>query len=224
MKKINKKLMIILLSGFVLMTGCKNSNTISPKDVASKTTSEETPITSDKPEINESNKEEKLTGTVAETNTQTVLAEVQTPEEKITNYVNDINNSIDSESIKENAIKKFIILTDFIFYDTEINGIKFNDLKEETKEDVYNAFCNIDALIMTFSPDYKENIGEKYEVVKDFTSKTYYNALDKIREAIGDEKYDKVKEIKDNTKEKIKDGTDNAKEYIKKKYENWRDR
>ena len=31
---------------------------------------------------------------------------------------------------------------------------------------------------MTFSPDYKENIGEKYEIVKDFTSKTYYNALD----------------------------------------------
>mgnify|MGYP002427709202 FL=1 len=115
-------------------------------------------------------------------------------------------------------------MVDFIFYDKDINGIKFTDLKEETKEEVYSTFCDIDALIMTFSPDYKENIGEKYEVVKDFTSKTYYNALDKIREAIGDEKYDKVKEIKDNTKEKIKDGTDNAKEYIKKKYENWRDR
>ena len=130
----------------------------------------------------------------------------------------------DYENVKKYGREFFIKMVDFIFYDKDINGIKFTDLKEETKEEVYSTFCDIDALIMTFSPDYKENIGEKYEVVKDFTSKTYYNALDKIREAIGDEKYDKVKEIKDNTKEKIKDGTDNAKEYIKKKYENWRDR
>ena len=130
----------------------------------------------------------------------------------------------DYENVKKYGREFFIKMVDFIFYDKDINGIKFSDLKEETKEEVYNTFCDIDALIMTFSSDYKENIGEKYEVVKDFTSKTYYNALDKIREAIGDEKYDKVKEIKDNTKEKIKDGTDNAKEYIKKKYENWRDR
>ena len=40
--------------------------------------------------------------------------------------------------------------------------VTLGEKKEETKEDVYNAFCNIDALIMTFSPDYKENIGEKY--------------------------------------------------------------
>ena len=130
----------------------------------------------------------------------------------------------DYENVKKYGREFFIKMVDFIFYDKDINGIKFSDLKEETKEEVYNTFCDIDALIMTFSPDYKENIGEKYEVVKDFTSKTYYNALDKIREAIGDEKYDKVKEIKDNTKEKIKDGADDAKEYIKKKYENWRDR
>lgn len=113
-------------------------------------------------------------------------------------------------------------MVDFIFYDKEINGIKFNDLKEETKEEIYSTFCDIDQLIMTFTPNYKENIGEKYEIVKDFTTKTYYNSLNKIKDSIGEENYNKIKDIKDTTKEKIKDSANNAKEYINKKYENWR--
>lgn len=239
MKRINKKLMIILLSGFVLMTGCKNSNTISPKDVASKTTSEETPITSNKPEINESNKEEKPTETIAETNTQNVSIEVQTPEEKITNYVNDINNSIDSESIKENAIKKFIILTDFIFYDTEINGIKFNDLKDSTKKEILDIYFTIDSKIETKFPDYKESIADKYNIATNYLKNKYVEISDKLKEKtmekIGEDNYNNISETnkeiteqdKENLqimKEKVEETTDKAKTKVKNWYEDLKNR
>ena len=65
-------------------------------------------------------------------------------------------------------------------------------------------------------------IGEKYEIVKDFTTNIYYTSLDKIKEAIGEEDYNKIKEIKDSAKEKISDGIEDAKQYIIKKYEDFR--
>lgn len=244
MGKNKRKMMIAYLSlASTLLAGCNSNNNINQNttEYTNKTTSEVTTeimtteaSTQMTEEITttENTTEEKTTeNTTEEMTTEEITTESKSVDDEIIDNINDDKNKIelyvtkeDYENVKKYGREFFIKMVDFIFYDKDINGIKFSDLKEETKEEVYNTFCDIDALIMTFSPDYKENIGEKYEVVKDFTSKTYYNALDKIREAIGDEKYDKVKEIKDNTKEKIKDGTDNAKEYIKKKYENWRDR
>ena len=226
MEKNKRKMMIAYLSlASTLLAGCNSNNNINQNttEYTNKTTSEVTT------EIMTTEASTQMTEEI--TTTEEVTTESKSVDDEIIDNINDDKNKIelyitkeDYDNVKKYGREFFIKMVDFIFYDKDINGIKFSDLKEETKEEVYSTFCDIDALIMNFSPDYKENIGEKYEVVKDFTSKTYYNALDKIREAIGDEKYDKVKEIKDNTKEKIKDGTDNAKEYIKKKYENWRDR
>ena len=235
MEKNKRKMMIAYLSlASTLLAGCNSNNNINQNttEYTNKTTSEITTeiiTTETSTQMTEGittteNTTEKMT-------TEEVTTESKSVDNEIIDNINDDKNKIelsitkeDYENVKKYGREFFIKMVDFIFYDKDINGIKFSDLKEETKQEVYSTFCDIDALIMTFSPDYKENIGEKYEIVKDFTSKTYYNALDKIREAIGDEKYDKVKEIKDNTKEKIKDGTDNAKEYIKKRYENWRDK
>ena len=220
MEKNKRKMMIAYLSlASTLLAGCNSNNNINQNttEYINKTTSE---ITT-----------EIITTETSTQMTEEVTIESKSVDDEIIDNINNDKNKIelsitkeDYENVKKYGREFFIKMVDFIFYDKDINGIKFSDLKEETKQEVYSTFCDIDALIMTFSPDYKENIGEKYEIVKDFTSKTYYNALDKIREAIGDEKYDKVKEIKDNTKEKIKNGTDNAKEYIKKRYENWRDK
>ena len=221
MKNNKRKLLLTyLLLSSISLSACKSQNKEIINDVTVTTTTEinTTEMTT---EYTTENIENISTDTTESTSVdEQILNIINSDKEVIEYYV----STEDIENVKKYGKEFFIKMVDFIFYDTEINGVKFNDLKEETKQEIYDTFCNIDALIMMVAPDYKENIGEKYEVVKDFTSKTYYNALDKIREAIGDEKYDKVKEIKDNTKEKIKDGTDNAKEYIKKKYENWRDR
>lgn len=235
MEKNKRKMMIAYLSlASTLLAGCNSNNNINQNttEYINKTTSEITTeiiTTETSTQMTEGittteNTTEKMT-------TEEVTTESKSVDNEIIDNINNDKNKIelsitkeDYENVKKYGREFFIKMVDFIFYDKDINGIKFSDLKEETKQEVYSTFCDIDALIMTISPGYKENIGEKYEIVKDFTSKTYYNALDKIREAIGDEKYDKVKEIKDNTKEKIKNGTDNAKEYIKKRYENWRDK
>lgn len=236
MKNNKRKLMIAYLSlASTLLASCSSNNNIQQntteyinKNTTGAVTTEisttETSIEVTEKLTNTENSTEELT-------TEKTTTQSSSIDEQIMDNINDDKNRIelyitkeDYENVKKYGREFFIKMVDFIFYDKDINGIKFTELKEETKEDVYNTLCDIDALIMTFSPDYKENIGEKYEIVKDFTSKTYYSALDKIKEAIGDEKYDKVKEIKDNTKGKIKDGADNAKKYIKKRYENWRDK
>ena len=87
----------------------------------------------------------------------------------------------------------------------------------------------MDELISSVSPDYKENLSNKYELVKDFTKEKYYYSLDKIKEYIGEEKYDKIGELKDSTKEKItnfkddhQDEIDNAKEKIEEKSDEYK--
>lgn len=238
MEKNKRKMIIAYLSlASTLLAGCNSNNNINQNttEYINKTTNEITTeiITTEASTTTEIKEELTTTENITETETteEIIAQETDSSDEQIINELNNDKNNIelyitqnDIENVKTYGKAFFIKTVDFIFYDKDINGIKFNDLKEETKEDVYNAFCNIDALIMTFSPDYKENIGEKYEVVKDFTSNVYYSSLDKIKQSIGEENYNKIGEIKDNAKEKIKEGTDNAKEYIKEKYENWRDR
>ena len=246
MEKNKRKMMIAYLSlASTLLAGCNSNNNINQNTteyINETTTSEITTeiiTTEASTQMTEGSTtteiKEELTTTENITETETteeiIAQEINSSDEQIINEMNNDKNNIelyitqnDIENVKTYGKAFFIKTVDFIFYDKDINGIRFNDLKEETKEDVYNAFCNIDALIMTFSPDYKENIGEKYEVVKDFTSNVYYSSLDKIKQSIGEENYNKLGEIKDNAKEKIKEGTDNAKEYIKEKYENWKDK
>lgn len=246
MEKNKRKMMIAYLSlASTLLAGCNSNNNINQNTteyINEKTTSEITTeiitteaSTQTTEESTTTEIKEELTTTENITETETteeiIAQETNSSDEQIINEMNNDKNNIelyitqnDFENVKTYGKAFFVKTVDFIFYDKDINGIKFNDLKEETKEDVYNAFCNIDALIMTFSPDYKENIGEKYEIVKDFTSNVYYSSLDKIKQSIGEENYNKIGEIKDNAKEKIKEGTNNAKEYIKEKYENWRDK
>lgn len=95
------------------------------------------------------------------------------------NKINMINYKIDTfnfSKLKENAINYSKQLIDFIFYGSKINDITFDELKDETKEKIYTKLQKTDTLIMRFSPDYKEKIGEKYNLVKDFSSKTLEEA------------------------------------------------
>ena len=227
MEKNKRKIMIAYLSlASLCLSGCK-SNTITNNENKTniEQTTESTTITTTE------TTEEYINTTETTIVTTEKINNDDDKDLEIKDEMNNDKNNIelyitqnDIENVKTYGKAFFVKTVDFIFYDKDINGIKFNDLKEETKEDVYNAFCNIDALIMTFSPDYKENIGEKYEIVKDFTSNVYYSSLDKIKQSIGEENYNKIGEIKDNVKENIREGANNAKEYIKEKYENWRDK
>ena len=219
MKNNKRKLLLTyLLLSSMSLSACKSQNKEIINDVTVTTTTEinTTEMTT---EYTTENTENISTDTTESTSVdEQILNVINSDKEVIEYYV----STEDIENVKKYGKEFFIKMVDFIFYDTEINGVKFNDLKEETKQEIYDTFCNIDALIMMVAPDYKENIGEKYEIVKDFTTNIYYTSLDKIKEAIGEEDYNKIKEIKDSAKEKISDGIEDAKQYIIKKYEDFR--
>ena len=101
----------------------------------------------------------------------------------IFNKINDINRTIDNldfNKVKDKTIEYAKTLIDFIFYGGTIDGKTFDELTEEGKQKVYAELQRVDSFIMQFIPDYKEKIGEKYNLVKDFASTT----LEKAKEII----------------------------------------
>ena len=97
----------------------------------------------------------------------------------IFNKINDINRKIDDvdfNKVKDKTIEYAKTLIDFIFYGGTIDGKTFNELSDEAKQKVYEELQRVDSFIMQFIPDYKEKIGEKYNLVKDFASTTLEKA------------------------------------------------
>lgn len=227
MEKNKRKIMIAYLSlASLCLSGCK-SNTITNnenKTNIEQTTESTTITTTETTEEYINTTETTIVTTEKINNDDDKDLEIKENFDDYQKNLNELVENNDIDNIKKYGKEIFVNMVDFIFYDKEIRGIKFSELKEETKQDIYETFCDIDSLIIRYCPDYKENIGEKYEAVKDFASKAYYKTLDVIKEKIGEENYEKVKETKDNFKEKAKDGTENVKKYIKEKYENWRDK
>ena len=207
MKNVNKKIFIVL-SGFVLVTGC--SNKIEPR-INQETTKIET------------TNETKQISSVSNKESNPTVKIVTERDKEVLNYFNDVKNNIDTEEVKEEAIKKFIILTDFIFYDGEIKGIKFNDLKEETKSNILEIYYTIDNKIENKFPNYKDKIDEKYDSAKVYLKQKYDELLTKtdntLKENISAETYDNFKETTSEIIENDKEVIDKTKEVTKKTYE-----
>lgn len=84
--------------------------------------------------------------------------------------------SSDSETKGQDLVKE---LADFVFYDGEINGIKFKDLSKNTQKEIIKSLMKIDNAMETKWPGYKETI--------ESTSNHIYNNLTKQLEALGQE-------------------------------------
>ncbi len=165
--------------------------------------------------------------------TSTVEAESQTVENETFDYFEsekqEIKDSItteDTTTIMEKGRSFFINAVDFIFYDKEYKGVTFDELTEEAKQQTYDNLCIIDGWIMKISPDYKENIEEKYTIVKDFIGEKGYFVLDKIKQYLGEENYEAIGNIKDkilnsaqNTGRKIKEKASDFYQSFKEKYQ-----
>lgn len=153
------------------------------------------------------------------------------------NEIKELINKNDIETAKIKAKEYFIKSVDFIFYGSEINGITYDDLKDESKHLLFTQLCEMDEIIESVSPNYKENLSEKYKLVKDFTKEKYYYSLDKIKQYIGEEKYDEIGSLKDralefkddhqdeidNIKDKTKEKTSEYKLKFKDWYENYKE-
>ena len=139
----------------------------------------------------------------------------------------EIKELIESEQVeqaKEKGKEYFITGVDFIFYDKEMNGVTFDDLTEEGKKVTLENLETIDGWIMEIAPDYKDKIGEKYQVVKDFVSTTYYDVLESIKESLDEENYSAIQEKKNEIKDSITSTKDKALEKVSDWYQNFKNK
>ena len=249
----NKKIIAIILSGFIVvnMVGCsKTESTLQENyqhyNQETVTENNEPQIEQDEPNINpviESNPNETYTNE-PNINTDKTTEEYSSTDEKAIETFNsieeDIDNILNSETVnnaKDKAKGVFVTIVDFLFYDSEINGVTFDELTDNGKQKVLEIASSIDNKIENKFPNYKETISETakdaFNKASELIKKGANNLKEFSKEKLGEENYNAIVEVKDEfveyTKEAIdiigdvgSDLLDSGKEYIKKWYENFR--
>ena len=106
-----------------------------------------------------------------------------------------------SEKAKDKLKGTFITIVDFIFYDSEIKGIKFNDLTDGAKQNILDTAAMIDSKIMNKYPNYKEEISTKtksaYVKASELIKKGAENINQFSRDKLGEDNYNSIIEAKD---------------------------
>ena len=137
---------------------------------------------------------------------------------------NIIVNSRTTKEAKRKVIKAFITMTDFIFYNKEIHGITYNELKEETKENIKDTYFEVDSIIENKFPNYKNNISKKYKKAKSWLKKKYTLIINKAKENLNDDSKNNIENTKEelqNLKDSLKDTSDSLCEDGKEKVKSW---
>ena len=215
--KINtKKLIVVLTAGFILITSsaCSKENKTGINNNQQQESSRievvesevDNNIVENNSEIesipDRSNSDEKNT-------VENPFVETYTSSDKeAISYFNNIEQNVDNELYKEKSdvVKDklkgtFITIVDFLFYDSEINGIKFNDLTEGAKQNVLETVASIDNKIMTKYPNYKEEISSTtksaYNKASEVIKKGSQNVKEFSKEKLGEENYNSIIDAKD---------------------------
>lgn len=241
MKLINKnRLVTIIITGIILVNTCgcdnkletttNNNNLPMTTSNAIKNTSNNN--TSGSNERQTSNEEavspktdSKQEKTVVQSNAVTI-----SKDEEIKNYFNNLKDDVQKyvnednlEKVKDKLDQAFITMVDFIFYNREIKGTTFSDLSDTTKKEILDTAKNIDNIIIKKYPNYKVTIKGKAETVRSFLGEKLDNSKDLIKNKIGEEKYDEIKNEYEDVKDKASEVKDKTLSKIKNWYENKRD-
>ena len=151
---------------------------------------------------------------------------IKTDEEFVT-YINNVEQEVTAIAEKEEVTAEdqkvlentFITLTDFIFYDGEINGVTFDELTDSAKEKVLDLYDKIDTKIESVFPNYKENIASTSKDVYANIKKEITELKDKIKDKYidkhGQENYDNLENDYNESKETLKDSAQNTYETLK---------
>lgn len=115
-----------------------------------------------------------------------------------------LSNEVDTALYNndEHKVKAaFITIVDFIFYDSEINGIKFDDLTDGAKQNILNTAKTIDEKIMIKFPNYKETISSKagsaFNKASDLIKKGANNINNFAKSHLGADNYQALIDAKD---------------------------
>jgi len=243
MKFYNKKILSLLATGFVLisLTGCSNDLDIFRKDAiiinqndqkSNDNVQENTNVnSSNSNNVVEGNNREATTNTNSNNSTSGKEENIIEYFEKLESQTTEILNSKNVSNAKEKVSEFFINIIDFIFYDKEINGVKYDELTNDAKLEILKIAQRMDTSIENKFPNYKEKISstskDVYSKVSDKVKEGIDYLGDKTEEKIGTDNYnnlqDSYEDMKDSTKNAIDVVGDNvtmAKEKVKTWYEN----
>ena len=126
------------------------------------------------------------------------------------------------DDAKRVAKDTFVTGVDFFFYDGEIAGVTIDEISDTSKAVIMDGFSKIDEVISSYDTNWKEELGDEYQVASEFMQGIYVSSLDKIKEYLGEENYQALGEIKDQILGDIVDIKDKAKEKAKSWYEEFR--
>ena len=247
-----KKLICVLLSGFIIisMTGCSktdsslNNSYNQGNEIATESkeynldNSQNNDTIIDSKENNQNNGSSEIEDNNTQNSTVNYSNDDETAIQTFNNLNEEIDNILNSENVenaKETAKGTFITIVDFIFYDSEINGVTFDELTDSGKQKVLEIANKIDTKIENKFPNYKETISDKtkkaFNKASELIKKGAYNLSEFSKEKLGEENYNAIIDAKDEfidyTKQAISiigdvgsDVFESGKEYIKNWYEN----
>lgn len=253
-----KKLIIInttiFLGTIVLVTGCNKSNSVIYNNI---NYIENAPANENKDDVeisenkvinsqnniqNNQNLQKDDTDNNIMAVENTIVNQYTDNDQVVIDAFNDINEEVDvmlqseeTESIKDKAKGTFITIVDFIFYDAEIKGVKFDDLTESAKENILETAHLIDKKIENRIPNYKETISDKtktaYNKASEVIKKGASNVKDFSKEKLGEDNYNAIVDAKDelvyytkNALDVVGDVTSNFWESGKTKIKTWYER
>lgn len=234
--KVYNKIISCFTSGFIgfSLCGCSNeekfdnSDSISTSSIVSTTglSSTTTFLTT------------RISTTVSTTMSTTTVCDIYTDFDVFVidyfqSFGDIIRENIDSDDLKEKGKSYFIFCVDFLFYDSKINGIGFDDLTDSAKEQLLSDISIIDELICSKFPNYKEEIsddmGDFYNFASDLIKRGKDDIKEFSREKLGDENYEKIgiyyDMFKDQTISDLNDINslfDSGRSKVKDWYENYR--
>ncbi|MBE6138872.1 MAG: hypothetical protein E7173_03990 [Firmicutes bacterium] len=239
--KVNKLITILLTCLILIATvGCSNKKETSRNnemnDYNNSGEVEENDVNKqDKPEINNPEMSNDKNAAINLTKTdEEAIAYFNTLKQNVDNTLDSSNQNDD---VKAKLKGTFITIVDFIFYDGDINGIKFDDLTDGAKQNILETAAIIDNSIMTKFPNYKEDISSTVSIAYKKASELIKSGANNIKEfskeTLGEDNYNTIIGAKDElvsyTKEAIDiigdfAGTlwDKGKGKIKNWYENFK--
>lgn len=137
------------------------------------------------------------------TESTTYTTSIESNDEEILNHFDKLGEEVKSEfnldTFLQTSKKYFVYCVDFLFYDKEINNIKFSDLTDKAKQQLLSDIVTIDELICSKFPNYKETISEGskdiYQKAIELIRKGSKNIKEFSKDKLGDENYEKLKEF-----------------------------
>lgn len=119
-------------------------------------------------------------------------------DKEVIEYFKSVSEDVDNLDSKSESKAKgvFIGIVDFLFYDGEVNGIKFKELSNDGKKKVLGISSDIDYKLDSKFPNYKDRISTKTREAFNKASEIIRAGSEKVsnfsREKLGSENYNEI--------------------------------